>query len=72
MNLAWNFPVRRTLSCPLASAVRRRAATLAPAARCHFDPQPPFEPMTDQEEPVMTGRTVSGMALLASTLAASK
>ena len=54
-NLMCNFPARRTLSRPLTSAVRRRAATLAPAARCTFDPQPSFEPMTDREEPVMTG-----------------
>ena len=53
-NLTCNFPARRTLSRPLASAARRRAATLAPAARCTFDPQPSFEPMTDREEPVMT------------------
>ena len=53
-NPAWNFPARRTLSCPLASAARRRAATTAPAACCLVDPQPPFEPMTDREEPVMT------------------
>ena len=53
-NLAWNFPARRTLSRPLASAARRHAATTAPMARCIFDPQPSFEPMTDQEEPVMT------------------
>ena len=53
-NLAWNFPTRRTLSCPLASAARRCAATLAPVARCTLDPQSPFEPMTDREEPVMT------------------
>ena len=46
-NLAWNFPARRTLSRPLASAARHHAATLAPAARCTFDPQPPFEPMTE-------------------------
>ena len=26
----------------------------APVARCLIDPQPPFEPMTDWEEPVMT------------------
>ena len=44
-NPAWNFPVRRTLLCPLASATRCHAATLAPAARCHIDPQSPFEPM---------------------------
>ena len=55
-NLAWNFPTRRTLSRPLASAAHRRAATLAPAAHCLIDPQPPFEPMTDWEEPVMTVR----------------
>ena len=41
-------------SCPLTSAVRRCTATLAPAACCHFDPQSPFEPMTDWEELVMT------------------
>ena len=61
MNLAWNFPAHQTLSRPLASAARRRAATLAPVARCTFDPQPSFEPMTDWEEPVMTGsRTRAG------------
>ena len=26
----------------------------APAACCLVDPQPPLEPMTDREEPVMT------------------
>ena len=53
-NLTCNFPARRTLSRPLASATRRRAATTAPMAHCTFDPQPPFEPMTDREESVMT------------------
>ena len=46
--------MHRTLSRPLASAARRRAATLAPAARCLIEPQTPLEPMTDWEEPVMT------------------
>ena len=55
MNPAWNFPTRRTPSHPLTSAARRRAATTAPAARCLVNPQTLFEPMTDQEEPVMTG-----------------
>ena len=53
-NPVWNFPVRRTLSRPLASVARRRAAMTAPVARCLVNPQPLFEPMTDQEEPVMT------------------
>ena len=53
-NLACNFPVRWTLSCPLTSVTRCRAAMTAPMARCTFDPQPSFEPMTDREEPVMT------------------
>ena len=46
-NLKCNYPARRTLSRPHTSAARRRAATLAPAARCHFDLWPPFEPMTE-------------------------
>ena len=46
--------MHRTLLHPLASAACRRAATLAPAARCLIEPQPLFESMTDWEEPVMT------------------
>ena len=63
-NLTCNFPACRTLSRPLASAARRRAATLAPVARCTFDPQPSFEPMTDREEPVMTGASERAMLSL--------
>ena len=55
MNPAWNFPACRTLSRPLASVAHRCTATTAPVARCLIDPQPPLEPMTDREEPVMTG-----------------
>ena len=42
--------------------MRRHAATTAPMARCIFNPQPPFEPMTDREEPVMTRIQTEWMA----------
>ena len=58
VNPAWNFPVHWTLLHPLASAAHHCTATEAPMAHCLIDPQSPFEPMTepmtDQEEPVMT------------------
>ena len=54
VNPVWNFPACQTLSHPLASVVHCRTATTAPAARCLVNPQPPFEPMTDWEELVMT------------------
>ena len=53
--------MHQTLSCPLTSAARRRAATTAPAARCLVDPQPSFEPMANQEEPVMTVGEFGGL-----------